>query len=577
MEKRGNHESVGGVQIVIAGLFILSGVAVGFAFGVMIPPNGYHRSLTAIVGAQASILAIVISVTLISTQIVAMRYAPRMATLPFQSSSFKQVFFLFAVSIILDIILLTGPTFENYQAYSALAMGAIFLFIVVLGSLFRFVPNMLSLSTPENLIALFVQQLTPSKYLRETRELSNNTTQRTHPLQPLYRYIMSTISKEEFGTSQNALEEYSRFSMDTLNQLDERGAFETEDNRVAKELFGPVLKDQLHEITIHAAENEEYSLKKETVDCQRHLGFRGMQVNDGRPVPGQSLAGIRKTIMDCPVHSEDYSTFNIAWKSVGKLMHEESGYEQRVVSLSGSNLISQRLQMSMERMEDVGWYSDSMRELFYDLCAGYARALGQLNQRTDLSKVNWRQDPWTGDMPSPDLVASVNDYRNAIIAATDVFLHYRIQDGQYPITEGNFRQNWKDICIVTYALGATELTEMWCENLLELAFLETVNGPFDRYSPFGPTGPENNVQRLYWSSEIASVREETGDIMEETFQNLLSFNRMEEPPPIFIMPDQEDLEEKYLRPEFSTNDIGAINAHADFPDLIIEFQENTYT
>ena len=91
----------------------------GYLLTPVFPVENLDTLLSVMIGSQASILAIVISVTLISTQLVATRYAPRMATLPFRTPLFKGTFALFVVSILLDTVLLLAIEIGRYSLYMA--------------------------------------------------------------------------------------------------------------------------------------------------------------------------------------------------------------------------------------------------------------------------------------------------------------------------------------------------------------------------------------------------------------------------------------------------------------------------
>jgi len=556
-------------------------LTLAFGFGYLLTPsiqvNNLRTLLSVMIGSQASVLAIVISVTLISTQLVATRYAPRMATLPFRTPLFKGAFLLFAISIILDALLLMGVTGSTSPLYSGLLFVAVGLFFGVLLFLYFFVRGMVAQSSPENLVTLFTETVSSEEYLDQSEDLADAPEQNAHPLQPLYRFIMAALSRNEYATARAALDQYQQYASRIMSEFDEQGVFEDDSVDCKRELFGPVLEEQLHLITIHAAEKDESQILSSAVSTQVSLGKQGMDLERSRLVPGDALSGLRSTIIETPVSADDYVTSNNAWKGVGELILEESDYDQHRVLLSGKNLIRGRLGRTLQQSSEPGWHADAFRELFTDLCKAHTNVIEKIADGPGFEETDLNQDPTRADMPASDFVEQARFSRDAILEATSTFLKFRVNQEFWPVTEGNFRHEWRDLCIAVSENGAEDHAVQLCQALIEMGFIENLNRPYDNpqdTSYLFDSGSDSDY--VYWARELESIREETANpIVKQAFDKILRYEYEEGPTPIRFAGETDEVEEQYYFPILSWQEDGALNTYSEFPGLIEELRERS--
>lgn len=562
--------------LVGGGLAISLTFAVGYLLTPAIPTENLRTLLSVIIGAQASVLAIVISVTLISTQLVATRYAPRMATLPFRTPLFKGAFSLFAVSIIFDVFLLLGLVPEMSSLYSGSLFVAVGLFFGVLVFLYSFVKGMVANSSPEKLVMLFTNTISAEEYLKRSEALADSPEKTAHPLQPLFRFVMSSLSRNEYGTAKAALDQYHRYASRMMSELRDTNTFQDDSLECEDELFGPVLEDHLHLISIHAAETDESQILASAVRAQVELGKQGMKAGTGSRIPGQALWGIRRTITETPVHSDDYTTFNRAWSAVGELILEETRYEQDRLLLSGKNLISGRLAVTLNRSNEPRWHTDALRELFEDLCKAHTTVLKNIADGPGFEDIDLSKDPSIHEMPATNLVDQARYSKDAISDATSTFLQFRVNEGFFPATGGNFRREWENLCISAASIGAKHHAVDLCQILIEMAFIENIHRPYERRINIPGLGENQDTDHLYWTAQLARIREETDiPIVEQAFENILQYDPQEEPAPILFVGEDSEIRERYYFTKLSVQGHRSLNTSTRYPDIATELRERS--
>lgn len=566
---RFTYTSLGGV------VFFTFIYGLGYFLDPNIPTENLRTLLSVMIAAQASILAIVISVTLISTQLVANRYAPRMATLPFRTPLFQGAFLLFAISIILDVFLLIGITSLNSPLYSGGTFVAIGLFFGILLFLYYFIRGMVAHTSPENLVTIFTDTISVDEYLSRSQALAEAPAHNAHPLQPLYRFIMTALSQNEHGTARAALDQYQTYSSRIMTELAERDVFNDESIGCREELFGPVLTEHLHSITVHAANKDESQVLTSAISAQIELGKQGMEIEAGNFVPRQALRGIRYSIIESPVTVDDHATFNNAWPAVAELMLEETNYQQDRVLLSGKNLVNGRLTASLGKSNEPHWHTNALRQFFDDLCLAHIQVLDNIERGPGFDNIDLDRDPSLHEMPAPHLVKQAQYSRDAIFSATSTFLQFRIEKGFWPITVGNFRDQWRQICISAEMSGAEEHAISLCQALIEVAFHENANRPYED-STSGSFGIDDNRKsdRLFWEKELTGLREEVSNpVVEQAFENILQYEYQEGPTPIRVLGEDSEVEDQFYFPELSLGDYRALNTYSQFPGLLKDLRQ----
>ncbi|MFB6292033.1 MAG: DUF2254 family protein [Candidatus Nanohaloarchaea archaeon] len=293
--------------------------------------------LSALAGAQAGVLAIVFSVTVIGVQLVSGRYSPRMISLFVESRLLAFTFFVFVVSIAVDLwlMLFVGSppgALAQTGVYAAAGLG-----VVATASLFVFIKQALYQSTPEGAIEAFLDDLTTSRYLDRVRRSVDDDIQRVHPMRPLYSLVMSALSNRERATAELGLEKYGEKCLDVAADIEEHDLY-PEEREVARELFKPVLDEHLHDIALHAEEQDENKLVVEAVQFQRKLGAAGLQFDDDT-ISRQTVSGLVNVIRDSEVDRGEYIANDHGYRNLGELTVKAAMHPMPSVVRCASNRI----------------------------------------------------------------------------------------------------------------------------------------------------------------------------------------------------------------------------------------------
>lgn len=247
-------------------LLPVAGFALGYLVEFSTVPENTRLFLSALVGAQAGVLAIVFSVTVIGIQLIATRYSPRMISLFTDSPIFIYSFALFVFSIAVDLALLFSVPESPWRIHRAGVVAASGLGVTAAVTLFVFVRTAIQQSTPDGAIDAFISGMTTEKYLSQVKQSVENDSETAHPMHPLYNLTMNALSGSERVTAEKALQEYGDLVQDTLADLENQDAFSQEDRKVVKQLFEPGFKEHLHDIALHAEEKEENQIVGDAVE-----------------------------------------------------------------------------------------------------------------------------------------------------------------------------------------------------------------------------------------------------------------------------------------------------------------------
>lgn len=555
------------------------GILMAFLCGWVFSSYGVATSsqslLLTLITAQASILAIVVSVTLLSTQLVATNYAPRMSTLLLRTDQFKRTVGIFIMSISLDILLYLGLEQVHHPLLSGLFYSAIILFGLVLVSVYLFSIEMVAQSIPERLVELFTRTVSIEEYIEKVKQYSVRPESNTHPLHPLFRYTMTALSKGEYSAASSALDHYLTYTTDILTEVKDRELLKDSDFEGTKQLFGPVLKDHLHLIAQHAAENDESQIRKTAIQGQVDLGKQGIALPSHSRVFQQAMKGVEKTIRDAPYTEKGYPTLNQCWKAVGELAEECSETGESKHMLSVRSTVEQWLGHSVRNVEEPGWLGDSSRTLFDKLCKAHLNTLQVIGEKENLDELGPSDLYGDGTKTPADTLQQLRYCQQAIYEFTSVFLKFRIEKGEWIPTEGNFTRTWQQLVIKTAETGATDLAVELCEVLIQMAFIEntaeipSVERPSSQW--FEPVDP-NAV--THWKNELEKIEKNTDSpVVSQAFSNLLSYESLDSPVGILVRSNNEKSEQQELyRFDFNIPEYSELNTREEYPDALIQLK-----
>lgn len=545
----------------------------GYFLGPTVATGNIRLFLSSLTTAQAGVLAIVFSITVIAIQLVSTRYSPRMVSLFIEAPMLKFTFWIFVGSIAFDLALLylLPQTLTPY--YLGGLFAAISISMIAVVSLYVFIRAFIWRSTPEGLIDTFVLNLTPEKYLRKCEEMVEDDQRSTHPLRPLYSMIMEALSNRERATADTALQEYGDIAETTLAAFIDQNVFERKNRHLANALYESVFKEQLHDIALHAEEVDESQLIGEATEVEYNLGKQGLESSDIR-VSRQAIRGLTDLIIHAPVEENRYRVSNSAWDRLGDLLVDAAEYPRPNVVWSAASTIQSRVPWQLHRVPEIRRYEHSMTDLYRNMKQAHEHLLNHYDSDVASVEMEWQYEHVPDDVPNREVVSAVYKWREALFDSTTAFLHYRIEERRHPITEGNFRRAWQDICIQAADSEATEYAIVLCQALIEMAFIETVEQPFEQKEVHSRLGIDQDESRIFWIHQLAKVKAKgDSEVVDTAFEKILSYDYTSDEPPLMTIENMDETREKYYQNLLNVQEYSPLNTHSEFPDLIEELNQ----
>jgi hypothetical protein len=179
----------------------------------------------------------------------------------------------------------------------------------------------------------------------------------------------------------------------------------------------------------------------------------------------------------------------------------------------------------------------------------------------DVAQVDmqWEYEDVPDDAPNREEVRAVFKWRNTLLDTTEYFLRYLEKEGKLPITEGNFRNSWRDICIEASESPAEDYAITLCQALIEIAVI-------DRYLL-----DENGIP---WSSSIGRVKHKGNpEMIEKAFERILEYDYEEEEPGSVFEGKMEKHYETYYKNQLNLQDLPPLNTIPEFKQIIREIQQ----
>jgi hypothetical protein len=540
-------------------LLPVAGFALGYLVEFSTVPENTRLFLSALVGAQAGVLAIVFSVTVIGIQLIATRYSPRMISLFTDSPIFIYTFALFVFSIAVDLALLFSVPASSLRLHRAGVVGASGLGVTAAVALFVFVRTAIRQSTPDGAIDAFISGMTTEKYLSQVKQSVENDSETAHPMHPLYNLTMNALSGSERVTAEKALQEYGDLVQDTLADLENQDVFSQEDRKVVKELFEPVFKEHLHDIALHAEEKEENQIVGDAVEWQYKLGKDGLDLSNDK-VASQAQFGLSDVLRDAPVETGTLISSNNAWDQLGQLLVDASEKPKPGIVWTIASSIETGVSRQLWKVSDVRWYEYSMTDLYRRMKSSQEALLKHYGEDVAQVDMQWQYEHVPDDAPNREEVRAVFKWRNTLLDTTEHFLRYLEKEGRLPITEGNFKDSWRDICIEASESPAEDYAVTLCQALIEIAMI-------DRYLL-----DENGIP---WSSSIGRVKHKGNpEVVEKAFEQILEYDYEEkEPGPVFAG-EMEEHRKKYYQNQLNLQDLPPLNTIPEFEQIIREIQQD---
>jgi hypothetical protein len=230
--------------------------------------------LTTLATAEASVLAIVFSVTVVALQLVVTRYSARLTSLFVKEPLFRTTFALFVSAITFNLLVVYLLPIQNSRLMNAVVGIAFALAAVSTFALYRFIRLMIQRSSPDDLISVLVErELAPDEYLPATVAAFNEI--EVHPIRPLYRTIARAIELGEYQTAEQGIDGLRTVLTQTFEHLESEHS-EEDAAQYASAVSTEVLTEYISPILEQAYTHEQYDLVSDAVDDVEAVALDGL-------------------------------------------------------------------------------------------------------------------------------------------------------------------------------------------------------------------------------------------------------------------------------------------------------------
>ena len=548
-------KTIADVPVFVVWLLLLPPVfaAIGYAVGLSAPVSNIRLFLSTLATAQAGVLAIVFSVTIIGVQLVSTEYSPRMISLFTRSSILAFTFCIFVASIAFDLVLLLNLTAPQQRLVMAGVWAAGGFGIASVVTLFVFIRRVLHQSTPEGTIEAFLDDMTTDNYVEGVRESVDDDFRHAHPMRPLYSMVMSALSSRERATAELGLERYGERCLEMLDECSEREVIAQERRQVSRELFEPVLKEHLHDIALHAEEQDEIQIVSEAIKFQYQIGCSGLDLETPM-ISRQSVRGLTQVIIHAPVDQGDYSANDTAWRQLGELLSDASESPQPEVIRRAASAINTRVPRTISKAHETRRVRHCVTDLFGQMRVAHENILEHFEEDITRVDMNWKREHPANDIENRERIMAIHEWQDAMTSISGAILRHAEEEGECPITEGNFASVWESVCTQASSTRANEYGIALCQAMIEVAFVYS-NG--------------STEEVLDWGSKIGRVMYNGNEeVVEEAFERVLSYERLEKEPQILTVDNLEEGRDQYYHTQITVQDYSPLNTTSDYPELV---------
>jgi hypothetical protein len=469
-------------RVTARALAILTGPPLGFfVFALLFDPTvevtSLRRFLGALVTAQASVVAIVFSVTLLGVQLTATQYSSRLVRLYVEHVAFWGTLLLFGVSIGLDLFVLFNVTTPLGEWVRLAAFTTPGVALVAGYAIYVFTKEMLALSTPDRLLAAVDADLTPEKYRESTNEFTTDSTA-THPLQPLYSIVMGAITDQERVTAEHGIETYESIITRLLASYSDPNTYRLQDRQeLPAELFETPLEDQLPEIAVSALEHDESELTTDAIDSLTTIGETALE-HYWHEVTLQAAEGLGNAIWEAPRNEQGNRIRRSAFRGLGALLTEFSQRPdlwrlRRLISIIEQR-ISHGFRIGLEPVE----YQDHLQQVATrDLPTAHNTLLKHYGEYLKTQDIDWKQDYPEANEGQPNAPVAVLDrWRRSFLNISDWNLRFYEHNDEWAIYRGKFSDAWETVCLDAAKSGADAYAIVLCQTMIETAYVMSTLG-----------------------------------------------------------------------------------------------------
>lgn len=424
--------------------------------------------LTTLATAEASVLAIVFSVTVVALQLVVTRYSARLTSLFVKEPLFRTTFALFVGAIAFNLLVVYLLPIQNSRLLNAVVGIAFALAAVSTFALYQFIQLMIQRSSPDDLISVLVErELAPDEYLPATA--TEFTEIEVHPIRPLYRTIARAIELGEYQTAEQGIDGLRTVFTRTFEYLESEHT-EEDAAQYASAVSTEALTEYVPPILEQAYTHEQYDLVSDVVDDVEAVALDGLDhgftdvVEDAAEGLGDAFdaapltwegnrlrSPVKEVLLEltkATANDVDYSTFRAVYHPLNFQM---------------GLLLRRRPDANVTHSLVGDYYGREVAEIFEVLIDRHGPAV----ENQDIDWISPTKDrKWT----LPDEAKPLRHFWREYVSFTQTVLRYRVSEEEYPFVEGSIDDGWKRITECAADAGIDGLATLCCITTIQLAY-----------------------------------------------------------------------------------------------------------
>ncbi|WP_268899085.1 DUF2254 family protein [Haloarcula rubra] len=513
--------------------------------------------LTTLATAEASVLAIVFSVTVVALQLVVTRYSARLTSLFVKEPLFRTTFALFVGAIAFNLLVVYLLPIQNNRLLNAAVGIAFALAAVSTFALYQFIQLMIQRSSPDDLISVLIErELAPDEYLPATA--TEFAEIEIHPIRPLYRTIARAIELGEYQTAAQGIAGLRTVLIRTFEYLESEHS-EEDAAQYASAVSTEILTEYVPPILEQAYTHEQYELVSDAVDDVEAVALDGLD-HDFTDVAEDAAEGLGDAFDAAPLTWEGNRLRSPVKESLLELTKATASDAEYTTFLAVSHHLDHQMAVLLRRRPDTNvthrlvgdYYTREMGEIFEVLVDRY----GDDVQDQD---INWISPTEGRKWTLPDEAEPLRHVLREYASFTQTVLRYRVSEAEYPFVEGSIDDGWKRITESAADAGIDGLATLCCITTIQLAYrVNQLEG--------GRLG--------MWTNNLGLLRRDYDPAIVDRAFALLKAGEQPEGCNISVRtfdPTSDDTDEGFIERFFGTEEEDTL-----FEDWLVEFEKDVH-
>lgn len=513
--------------------------------------------LTTLATAEASVLAIVFSVTVVALQLVVTRYSARLTSLFVKEPLFRTTFALFVGAIAFNLLVVYLLPIQNSRLLNAVVGIAFALAAVSTFALYQFIQLMIQRSSPDDLISVLVErELAPDEYLPATA--TEFTEIEVHPIRPLYRTIARAIELGEYQTAEQGIDGLRTVLTRTFEYLESEHS-EEDAAQYASVVSTEVLTEYIPPLLEQAYTHEQYDLVSDAVDDVEAVALDGLD-HGFTDVAEDAAEGLGDAFDAAPLTWEGNRLRSPVKESLLELTKATASDAEYTTFLAVSHHLDHQMAVLLRRRPDANvtdrlvgdYYSREVGEIFEVLVDRY----GDDVQDQD---INWISPTDGRKWTLPDEAEPLRHVWREYVSFTQTVLRYRVSEEEYPFVEGSIDDGWKRITESAADAGIDGLATLCCITTIQLAYR---------------VDQLENGRLGMWTNNLGLLRRDYDPTIVDRAFALLKAGEQPEGRNISVRtfdPTSDDTDEGFIERVFGTEE-----EDTSFEEWLVEFEEDVH-